>query len=77
MLKYGAITKCDLLIVDSGDNMVLEIVDDGKPFDFKKLVLESKGAGLSNIDSRLKVISATLEQKNVEYGNHFIIKLKK
>jgi signal transduction histidine kinase len=36
---------------------------------------QTKGTGLQNIQSRLKSISATLEQETIAKGNHYKIYL--
>ena len=53
----------------------IEMVDNGAPFDFYNQLSTSKGLGLKNISSRLKVIGATLLQREVIEGNHFLISL--
>ncbi|WP_338376528.1 histidine kinase [uncultured Flavobacterium sp.] len=77
MLKYGSITECKLFLYETHDLIHLEIVDDGKPFDFKASFSQSKGAGLYNIQSRLTSIEAKLVQRNVMEGNHFVISIHK
>ena len=77
MIKYGNITNCHLTIYQTEMATCLEIIDDGMPFDFHHAIQTSKGTGLKNINSRVKSIDATLIQKTVEAGNHFLITLKK
>lgn len=77
MLKYGSITECKLFLYETVELIHLEIVDDGKPFDFKVSFSQSKGAGLYNIQSRLTSIDATLTQRDVIEGNHFVISIPK
>lgn len=76
MIKYGNITNCQLVTYNTEKEMCIEIKDDGKPFDFHHALQTSKGTGLKNINSRIKSIDATLLQKTVEVGNHFLITLK-
>jgi signal transduction histidine kinase len=76
MIKYGGITKCEV-VVSNNDNLYhLTLLDDGKPFDFKEMYSLSKGTGLKNINSRLKVINASLIQKPISEGNQFEISIK-
>jgi len=77
MLKYGSITECKLFLYETQELIHLEIVDDGKAFDFKVSFSQSKGAGLYNIQSRLTSIDATLTQRDVIEGNHFVISIPK
>ena len=76
MIKYGNITSCQLVIHSKEKGIWIEIKDDGMPFDFHHALQTSKGTGLKNINSRIKSIDATLIQKTVEVGNHFLITLK-
>lgn len=77
MMKYGKITHCCIILYSLDEKCYIEIVDDGLQFDFKMLSSTSKGSGLKNINSRLKVIDAELSQRDVMQGNHFVISLKK
>lgn len=75
MLKYGSITSCTVALFIINEVAFLEIIDDGKSFDFNYEYTNSRGAGVKNISSRLKVIGATLLQREVFIGNHFVISL--
>lgn len=75
MQKYGSVSKCSLVLYVEEDKAIIEIIDDGIPYDFKQVLKISKGAGVKNINGRLKAINAKMEQQKVNNGNHFIIKL--
>jgi signal transduction histidine kinase len=75
MLKYGAITTCIARLTYTPRGTCLELIDDGLSFDFKTAYKQTKGAGLQNIQSRLKSIAAELEQDTIATGNHFKIYL--
>lgn len=75
MLKYGSINECKLFFYENNNRIFLELVDDGVSFDFMACYLKSSGSGLQNIQSRLKAIKATLEQREIVSGNHFVIHL--
>lgn len=77
MLKYGGIRSCNVVLYSLEDTVCIEIIDDGQPFDFRTLLSTSKGSGIKNINSRLKIIEAELLQRQVAEGNHFVITLKK
>ena len=77
MIKYGNITKCSIGITFEEKVYNIIIADDGTPYNFKELYQVSKGTGLKNINSRLKVIESVLKQKNVSDGNQFLISIKK
>lgn len=75
MLKYGSMTICTARLNTSTKGVCFELIDDGIPFDFKADYKLNKGTGLQNIQSRLKSISATLEQETIAKGNHYKIYL--
>ena len=75
MLKHGSITTCTARLNTSSKGVCFELIDDGIPFDFKAEYKLNKGTGLQNIQSRLKSISATLEQEIIAKGNHYKIYL--
>ncbi|MDK2773058.1 MAG: hypothetical protein KYX68_12665, partial [Flavobacterium sp.] len=77
MMKYGNISKCIIGINDDSESYSLIIEDDGISYNFKELYATSKGAGLKNISSRIKVIEANFEQIPLEKGNKFVISVKK
>jgi signal transduction histidine kinase len=75
MLKYGSMTICTARLNTTSKGVCFELIDDGIPFDFKMAYKQTKGTGLQNIQSRLKSISATLEQETIAKGNHYKIYL--
>jgi signal transduction histidine kinase len=76
MIKYGNSTHAQIIIYGSEKETYIEIIDNGKSFDFYHAMQNSIGTGLKNINSRVKSINAILLQKTVEVGNHFQITLK-
>lgn len=77
MIKYGKLSTCQVLFDRVGNENIIEITDDGTPYDFFRLMPASSGTGLKNINSRIKSIGAELIQKPTDNGNHFVIHLKK
>ncbi|NJM78974.1 MAG: hypothetical protein HC854_03875 [Flavobacterium sp.] len=77
MIKYGGITTCEVSVNLENNFYTITIIDDGIPFDFKEMFKLSKGTGLKNISSRLKVVNAVLVQKPLTKGNQFEILIKK
>lgn len=77
MMKYGNISWCKISLFENTENYSLHIEDDGIPYNFKELYSTSKGAGLKNISSRIKVIEANFEQFPQEKGNKFVLSVKK
>lgn len=75
MLKYGRITSCSLILYVKDNIGYIEIIDDGVSYDFEKQLATSEGTGIKNINSRLRIIGATLLQQKVLQGNHFVISL--
>ncbi|MCO6162391.1 sensor histidine kinase [Flavobacterium sp. NRK F7] len=77
MIKYGNISKCEIQILKDVTGYSICITDDGIPFNFKEMYTLSKGTGLKNISSRLKVIDAIFKQNQSVLGNEFVISVKK
>jgi len=75
MLKHNNISQCFVCIVKNDSGQQLEIIDDGKSFNFKEIRENSNRLGLQSIQSRIQAISAVLEQREVISGNHFVIYL--
>lgn len=75
MLKHGEANNCKILIYEKKKEVIIEIKDSGKHFNFKEAYEKSKGMGLHNIQSRLTSINALLIQEKTTSGNHFIIHL--
>lgn len=75
MLKYGSITSCSLVLYVKDNVGYIEVIDDGVSYDFDKQLATSEGTGIKNINSRLRVIGATLVQQKVLNGNHFVLSL--
>jgi len=76
MIKYGKPTYCEVLFYRSEEMILIDITDDGQAFIFDHFLKASKGYGLKNILSRLKIIGGTLQQKDAATGNHFLITIK-
>ena len=77
MIKYGAISRCAVLVSGSEKYAEIVIEDDGAPYDFFALAESSRGSGLKNITTRLRAVSGTLVQNKVPEGNRFTIKISK
>lgn len=77
MIKYGGISSCMVIFKATESATSIEIIDDGMPYDFTRLLKTSTGTGLKNINSRIKSIEGSIVQKEAVSGNHFLITLKK
>ncbi|NHN28000.1 hypothetical protein FIA58_020160 [Flavobacterium jejuense] len=77
MIKYGNVKSCEIAINKEENSYLFLIKDDGTSFNFKEKYLVSKGTGLKNISSRLKVIDAIFKQNQTVLGNEFVISVKK
>lgn len=73
MIKHGEVSECEIVISNEGN---LKIIDDGIIFSFIDANLNSSGAGMKNINSRLHAINASIHQVIVEKGNQFIIRIE-
>ncbi len=77
MLKYGNVKQCLINITKTSNKITVEIIDDGKSYNFKTALESSRGTGLKNIDSRIRFINGTLFQLDTISGNHFKIEIIK
>ncbi|MFD2891720.1 sensor histidine kinase [Flavobacterium chuncheonense] len=77
MMKYGNVSEAKVNVMDEAQALKITIQDNGTPYNFKEMYLNSKGTGLKNINSRLKVIEANLIQNEVTDGNSFLIVIRK
>lgn len=73
MLKHGSVLNCNAGLTLSHGALCFSLEDDGIPFDFYTHYKQRKGSGLQNIQSRLKSISARMEQKNTPSGNQYLV----
>jgi len=65
-LKYGTIHEFMLALYGDSSQLIVELLDDGIPFDFYECYKTSQGSGLRNIQSRLKYIQGELVQRPVK-----------
>lgn len=76
-MKYGHLTYCQITLSEILENYIMTIEDDGIEFSFQNSLQTSKGNGLKNIQSRLKVLGASIQQEPKVLGNIYIISIKK
>jgi signal transduction histidine kinase len=77
-IKYGGGSEFKVILSDTGKWLKIEIIDNGITYNFNEKYSSSKGNGLRNICSRLKLINATIAQKYLHKpGNYIFIKLKR
>jgi signal transduction histidine kinase len=76
-LKHAKGATClQVRLLQRGPQLTLEVVDDGCGFPAAS-TLAGAGAGLRNIDVRVQMLGARLEQQSVPgQGSHFLIHLK-
>ena len=60
MIKHAQAKTIDIYLKQQGQHIRLDISDDGKGFDIQSLE-NSKGIGLQNIFSRIKMLHGTVE----------------
>lgn len=75
MIKYGEIKNSKIILTNNNLFTFIELIDDGISFNFNEKLLISKGSGINNINSRIKLINAKLEQIEIRNGNHFKISI--
>ena len=74
-IHQGKSRNCNFLFLVQDSMAIIEISDDGAPYDFEKAFALATSSGLSLMNLRLKVIGATMLQKPGKKGNHLLIRL--
>jgi PAS domain S-box-containing protein len=68
-LKHADAKNIEIVFSSSGNNLIIEYSDDGRGFDFEKmLTLHTKGMGLQNIKSRIQSLGGTLQVETGKKG---------
>ena len=74
IIKHANASRIDILFfMDTDENIQLQITDNGTPIATEHNKQEVKGIGLRTISDRAKALCATIETRNDEKGNHFIL----
>jgi len=74
-IKHGNSKTIKLNISIYKKNMELEYEDNGRSFDFMKMLKSSSGMGLKNILSRIRYLDGNLQQLIIDKGNKFQINI--
>ncbi len=74
-MKHSEATKVLVQLTKTNETLVLTVEDNGKGFD-KKLLEQNKGAGISNIESRVSYLNGQIEiDSNSATGTSIIIEI--
>jgi two-component system, NarL family, sensor kinase len=74
-MKHSKATKVLVQLTKTNETLVLTVEDNGKGFD-KKLLEHNKGAGISNIESRVSYLNGQIEiDSNAVTGTSIIIEI--
>lgn len=76
IIKHSEASQVKVSLYKQSKSFVLEVIDDGKAYDFNKEAKISQGMGLKNITSRLRKIKASLKQIPNRQGNKIQIHFK-
>lgn len=77
IIKHTDASRIDILFTaDADENICLQITDNGKTNVSTHTPQKDKGIGLRTISDRAKALCATIETRNDEKGNHFILNFK-
>lgn len=72
IVKHSGAHSAQVEIKNSESEIIIKVSDNGKGFSPDK---NSKGIGLSNIDSRIRFLDAQIQRESSEMGTSFIIKI--
>jgi signal transduction histidine kinase len=75
LLQHSAANRIYFSIDSLEDKLIIEIIDNGIPFDFFGTIKVTSGMGLKNIVSRAKHIGATLDQSKKTSENKITLLL--
>jgi signal transduction histidine kinase len=64
IIKHSNAVNARVFVEKKGTNLLIEIADDGKSFNFESTKLESTGFGLKNLENRVSFLSGNLEFKS-------------
>ena len=64
IIKHSNAVNARVFVEKAGTNLLIEIADNGKGFNFESIKLESKGFGLKNLENRVSFLSGNLEFKS-------------
>ena len=64
ILKHAEASFVSVQLLNNKNNLILIVEDNGKGFNFEKTMNEHKGAGLSNINSRIQLINGKLNYQS-------------
>ena len=70
IIKHSKATKCVVSMTVEDKNLVIDISDDGKQFDYEQSLADTKGRGLPNINKRMSDIGATVQYRRINNINH-------
>jgi signal transduction histidine kinase len=76
IIKYGEAGACRVIFSVTEGVIAIEVIDDGKAYNFDSLFRSSRGSGLKNIVSRIKSIDGSIIQEEFDCGNKLLIKIK-
>lgn len=74
MLKHAKAKQISVIFTTIGNNLKINITDDGVGFDTKK-IHTSKGIGWSNIITRAKIIKANLDINSSDKGTSIVLNI--
>lgn len=64
IIKHSNAVNARVFVEKKGTNLLIEIADNGKGFNFESTKLESTGFGLKNLENRVSFLSGNLEFKS-------------
>jgi PAS domain S-box-containing protein len=73
-IKYAKAKQIHIQVIDMGNQVHLQYMDDGKGFDIIKILSEKKGLGLYNLQNRIQTIGGEIKMfSNIHEGVNYHI----
>ena len=72
-IKHSGATLIEIGLANRTNNLILEIRDNGRGFDYELALKKKNSSGLKNIQSRLDILNAILMIESNKNGTHYFI----
>ncbi len=73
-IRHSQAARINLAILEKGNNLIMELKDDGLGFDYEQALVKPNSSGLKNIQARLDMLNAVLVIESAkETGTHYFI----
>ncbi len=75
-IKHAEAAQLVITLQNNSNKLVLLTADDGKGFDYDKIIEQNSGLGLANLQSRAEILNAKFNFRSVPgYGSQYVIEI--